>query len=241
MQNDKHIVSSFDRDLEGVQAMVMKMGGLVEAALLDAAQALDTRDEELANRVRAGDAAIDALEDQVQSECARLIALRGPTASDLRTVLTVMRIAANLERCGDYAKNLAKRSVVLNSMAQIEGATGSIRRMSRAVVLMLKDSLDAYIARDTKLAEDIRQRDREIDQMYNGLFREFLTHMLEDTRTITACMHLHFIAKNIERVGDHATGIAEQVIYLVDGRLPEDERPKESGLRAMAAASDAEG
>ncbi|WP_151717947.1 phosphate signaling complex protein PhoU [Gemmobacter serpentinus] len=241
MQNEKHIVSSFDRDLEGVQATVMKMGGLVEAALLDAAQALDTRDEELANRVRAGDAAIDALEDQVQSECARLIALRGPTASDLRTVLTVMRIAANLERCGDYAKNLAKRSVVLNSMAQIEGATGSIRRMCRAVVLMLKDSLDAYIARDTKMAADVRQRDHEIDQMYNGLFREFLTHMLEDTRTITPCMHLHFIAKNIERVGDHATGIAEQVIYLVDGRLPEEERPKESGLRAMVSASEAEG
>ena len=241
MLNDQHILRAFDRDLESVQAMIMKIGGLVEAALADAARALETQDEALADQVRRGDAAIDALESDVNSECARLIALRGPIAGDLRTVLTVMRIAANLERCGDYAKNLAKRSVVLNSMAQIEGATGSIRRMSRAVVLMLKDSLDAYIARDTKLAEDIRQRDREIDQMYNGLFREFLTHMLEDTRTITACMHLHFIAKNIERVGDHATGIAEQVIYLVDGRLPEEDRPKESGLRAMAAASGTEG
>ena len=241
MHSEKHIVSSFDRDLEGVQAMVMKMGGLVETALLDAAQALDTRDEELAARVRADDKVIDALEEQVHTECARLIALRGPTASDLRTVLTVMRIAANLERCGDYAKNLAKRSVVLNGMMPIDGATGSIRRMSRAVVMQLKDALDAYIARDTRMAADVRQRDREIDQMYNGLFREFLTHMLEDTRTITPCMHLHFIAKNIERVGDHATGIAEQVIYLVEGQLPTDERPKDSGVSALAAASRMEG
>lgn len=237
MNSDKHIVSSFDRDLEGVQAMVMKMGGLVEAAMLDAAQALDTRDEELATRVRSADAAIDALEEQIQQECARLIALRGPTASDLRTVLSVMRIAQVLERCGDYAKNLAKRSLVLNQMPQIIGATGSIRRMTRTVVMQLKDALDAYIARDAKLAQEVRQRDHEIDQMYNGLFREFLTHMLEDTRNITTCMHLHFIAKNIERVGDHATGIAEQVIYLVEGKMPSDERPKDSGVAAMTAAS----
>jgi phosphate transport system protein len=241
MINEKHIVSSFDRDLESVQALVMKMGGLVEAAMLDAAQALDTRDEELAAKVRANDSAIDGMEDQIQHECARLIALRTPTASDLRTVLSVMRIAGQLERCGDYAKNLAKRSLVLSQLPQIDGATGSIRRMSRTVVMQLKDALDAYIARDIKLAHDVRQRDQEIDQMYNGLFREFLTHMLEDPRNITTCMHLHFIAKNIERVGDHATGIAEQVIYLVEGQLPTDERPKDSGVSALAAASRMEG
>ena len=239
MNSEKHIVSSFDRDLEGVQAMVMKMGGLVEAAMLEAAEALDTRDEDLATRVRAADAAIDALEEQIQQECARLIALRSPAAGDLRTVLSVMRIAQTLERCGDYAKNLAKRSLVLNQMPQITGATGSIRRMTRTVVMQLKDALDAYIARDAKLAQEVRQRDHEIDQMYNGLFREFLTHMLEDTRNITTCMHLHFIAKNIERVGDHATGIAEQVIYLVEGKMPGDDRPKESGVSAMTAASTA--
>ncbi|GGW40934.1 phosphate transport system regulatory protein PhoU [Gemmobacter lanyuensis] len=237
MNSEKHIVSAFDRDLEAVQALVMKMGGLVEAAMLDAAQALDTRDEELAARVRQDDKAIDALEEQIQQECARLIALRGPTASDLRTVLSVMRIAANLERCGDYAKNLAKRSVVLSQMSPIDGAAGSIRRMARSVVILLKDALDAYIARDARMAADVRLRDHEVDQMYNALFREFLTHMLEDARNITACMHLHFIAKNIERVGDHATAIAEQVIYLVEGRMPEDERPKESGISALSAAS----
>lgn len=226
MNTEKHIATAFDRDLEAVQAMVMKMGGLVEAAILAAAEALDTRDEELAEKVRRGDAAIDALEEQINAECARLIALRQPIATDLRTVLTVMKIAQGLERCGDYAKNLAKRSSVLAQMAPIAGASGSIRRMARSVEQLLKDALDAYVQRDARLAADVRARDREVDQMYNALFREFLTHMLEDPRNITACMHLHFIAKNIERVGDHATGIAEQVIYLVTGTLPADLRPK---------------
>ena len=143
MINEKHIVSSFDRDLESVQALVMKMGGLVEAAMLDAAQALDTRDEELAAKVRANDSAIDGMEDQIQHECARLIALRTPAATDLRTVLSVMRIAGQLERCGDYAKNLAKRSLILSQLPQIDGATGSIRRMSRTVVMQLKDIFSA--------------------------------------------------------------------------------------------------
>ncbi|ODM44048.1 phosphate transport system regulatory protein PhoU [Cereibacter johrii] len=223
---EPHIFQAFDRDLEAVQALIMKMGGMVEAAILDAAQALETRDEELAEQVRRNDAAIDALEERIQAEAARLIALRSPTATDLRTVLTVIKIAAALERCGDYAKNLAKRSVVLGQLAQVGDSTGSIRRMANAVELLLKDALDSYIHRDAQLAADVRQRDREVDQMYNALFREFLTHMMEDPRNITACMHLHFIAKNIERMGDHATSIAEQVIYLVTGNLPEEPRPK---------------
>ena len=204
----------------------MKMGGLVEASILDAASALETRDDDLAARVRLGDKVIDALEDQINTECARLIALRAPAASDLRTVLTVMKIAASLERCGDYAKNLAKRSLVLTQMTPIEGSAGAIKRMAKAVEVLLRDSLDAYIRRDVALAEDVRRRDREVDQMYNALFREFLTHMMEDPRAITACMHLHFIAKNIERMGDHATGVAEQVIYLVTGQMPEEDRVK---------------
>jgi phosphate transport system protein len=226
MNSDKHITSVFDRDLEAIQAMIMKMGGLVEAAILDAAQALETRDEELAARVRLSDDAIDALEEQVNAEAARLIALRAPTASDLRTVLTVMKIAAALERCGDYAKNLAKRSVVLAQMSPIGDTAGGIRRMAKAVELLLKDALDSYIQRDAELADEVRRRDKDVDQMYNSLFRVFLTHMLEDPRNITACMHLHFIAKNIERMGDHATSIAEQVIYLVRGTMPEEPRIK---------------
>ena len=230
MNTDRHIASAFDRDLEGVQALVLKMAGLVEAALSDAATALETRDEALAERVREGDGAIDALEEQVNTECVRLIAIRAPAASDLRTVLTVMKIAASLERCGDYAKNLAKRSIVLAQMHTIEGAAGSIRRMARQVSLLLKDALDAFISRDVELAHAVRQQDRDIDQMYSALFREFLTHMMEDPRNITACMHLHFIAKNIERVGDHATTIAEQVIYLATGDLPRDPRPKSESV-----------
>jgi phosphate transport system protein len=233
--NTAHIMTAFDRDLEATQALVLRMGGLVETALLDAAEALDARDEDLAARVRAGDAAIDALEDQINSDCARLIALRAPTAGDLRTVLTVMKIAAALERAGDYAKNLAKRTALLSQMPQVPGASGSIRRLAKAVVVMLTDALDAYIRRDAKLAEDVRQRDREIDQMYNSIFREFLTHMMEDPRNIGPCMHLHFIAKNIERVGDHATSVAEQVIYLVTGVMPEDDRPKVDSTGVVAA------
>ncbi len=232
MLNDPHIASAFDRDLEAVQARIMRMGGLVESALSDAARALETQDETLADQVRRNDAAIDALEEEVNSECARLIALRAPIAGDLRTVLTVMKIATSLERCGDYAKNLAKRALVLGTMAQIPGAAGAIRRMARQVGLLLKDALDAFVTRDAGLAEEVRQRDHEVDQMYNALFREFLTHMMEDNRNISACMHLHFIAKNIERVGDHATSIAEQVIYLATGALPGDARPKAEAVQS---------
>jgi len=226
MNNDPHIARAFDRDLEAAQALVLRMGGLVEAALSSAAQALESRDDALAAEVLEGDRAIDALEERINSECARLIALRGPIATDLRTVLTVMKIASSLERCGDYAKNLAKRAVVLNTMQPIPGAAGSIRRMARQVGLLLKNALDAYITRDVGLAEEVRQQDQDVDQMYTALFREFLTHMMEDPRNITACMHLHFIAKNIERVGDHATTIAEQVIYLATGAMPGAARPK---------------
>ena len=236
MNNERHISTVFDRDLETIQALIMKMGGLVEAAILDAASALDARDDELAARVRLGDKVIDALEDQINTECARLIALRAPAASDLRTVLTVMKIAASLERCGDYAKNLAKRSLVLTQMTPIEGSAGAIKRMAKAVEVLLRDALDAYIRRDVDLAADVRRRDREVDQMYNALFREFLTHMMEDPRAITACMHLHFIAKNIERMGDHATGVAEQVIYLVTGQMPEEDRVKADTTSIAAPA-----
>jgi phosphate transport system protein len=224
---EQHIASVFDRDLEAVQAHIMKMGGLVEAQILDAAKSLDERDEELAMRVREADEQIDRLEELVNEEAARLIALRAPTASDLRTVPTVLKISANLERCGDYAKNMAKRTTVLVQMQPVEGAARSIRRMAREVELMMKDALDAYIQRDAALAEQVRLRDRDVDQMYNALFREFLTFMMEDPRNITACMHLHFIAKNIERMGDHVTSIAEQVIYLVEGHYPEETRPKD--------------
>lgn len=230
--SDQHIVSAFDRDLEGIQAHVMKMGGLVEAAIVDASQALLNQDEELSAEVIKRDKAIDELETLINEECANLIALRAPAAVDLRVVLSVMKIAGNLERIGDYAKNMAKRNAVLVHMTQIEGARGALQRMAREVQLMLKDVLDAFVERDTDKAQDVLERDRDVDQMYNALFREFLTFMMEDPRHITPCMHLHFIAKNTERMGDHVTSIAEQVIYLVTGAMPEDNRPKATRYEA---------
>lgn len=224
--SDQHIVSAFDRDLEAIQALVVKMGGMVEEAILNSAKSLETRDIELADKVRQADKAIDDLEIRINEEAARTIALRAPVSKDLRTILTVLKIAASLERMGDYAKNMAKRTHVLSEMRPINGPDAALRRMAREVQGMLKHSLDAFISRDAELADTVRQDDQDVDQMYNALFREFLTFMMEDPRNITACMHLHFIAKNMERMGDLVTNIAEQVIYLVTGEMPDDPRPK---------------
>ncbi len=224
--NEQHISSAFDRDLEAIQAQIMKLGGLVEEAILDAAKSLETRDEELAEKVRKGDKAIDALEELINEEAVRVIALRAPMGVDLRLILSVIKISANLERIGDYAKNMGKRTGVLSSMPPVNGSAATLRRMAREVEKMLKDALDAYVQRDAELASDVIERDVDVDQMYNALFREFLTFMMEDPRQITACMHLHFIAKNIERMGDHVTSIAEQVVYLVTGETRDEARPK---------------
>jgi len=226
MEEQNHIASAFDRDLEKVQAQIMKMGGLVEDSIRLAAKSLESRDEPLAEKVRAGDKAIDQLESQINEDAARVIALRAPAAVDLRMVLSVIKISGNLERIGDYAKNMAKRTGVLAQMPPVNDSAGAIRRMARLAEEMLKDALDAYIRRDADLAADVIARDEDLDQMYNALFREFLTFMLEDPRNITACMHLHFIAKNVERMGDHCTSMAEQVVYLVTGTHPDEARPK---------------
>ena len=162
--NEAHIASAFDRDLEAIQATLMKMGGMVETAVLDSARSLSDRDVELAEQVRKADKAIDALEEQVNEEAARVIALRAPTAGDLRTVLTVIKISANLERCGDYAKNLAKRTAILVETPEVSGTTASVLRMSREVQLMLRDALDAYIQRDEALAQRVILRDEDVDQ-----------------------------------------------------------------------------
>lgn len=221
-----HISSAFDTDLAAVQAQIMKMGGLVEDAIRLGMESLETRDQELAQQVRAADRAIDDLEEAINDAAARIIALRAPTAIDLRLVLSVIKISGNLERIGDYAKNMAKRNEVLSRGDPISDCIGTLRRMTRAVQSMLKDALDAYIQRDAALAADVIARDLDVDQIYNALFRELLTFMMEDPRKITACLHLHFIAKNTERMGDHVTSIAEQVIYLSTGKHPDDARTK---------------
>jgi len=226
MIDSAHIMSAFDADLERIQNLILEMGGLAENQISASADALRQRDTERAQEVIAADKRIDALELEVDQEVVRVLALRQPIAQDLRTVVTVLKIAGDLERIGDYAKNNAKRAGAIAHAPPVGSSSGTIRRMSRATGDMLRDALDAYIKGDAALAADVRQRDEDVDLMYNGLFRELLTHMMEDARAITPCMHLLFIAKNIERIGDHITNIVEQVIYTVTGALPEDERPK---------------
>ncbi len=205
----------------------MRMGGLVEQAISDAVKSVDTRDIELARQVRQGDRVIDQFETDVNADAIRILALRQPSATDLRLVMSIFRVSANLERIGDYAKNISKRSEAVFEHNTLDLETGSLRRMANRVALMLKDALDAYIQRDENLALDVRARDVEVDQMYSALFREYLTFMMENPRNITPCMHLHFMAKNIERMGDHVTSIAEQVVYMITGEIPDEIRPKE--------------
>jgi phosphate transport system protein len=223
---EPHIRSQFDKDLQAAQGHLVRMGAMVEAALLGASEALDTLDLDRAQEILDADRAIDELEELINDECAQLIALRAPIASDLRMVLAVMRTANSLERVGDYAKNVAKRIPVLAKTRRIDGATGTIRRMSKQVATMLDQALTAFVTRDAALAVKVRESDIDVDEIYATQFRALVTHMLEDPANISAAMHLHFIAKNIERAGDHATTVAEQAIYLATGSFPKDDRPK---------------
>lgn len=224
--DQEHIVKAFDEDLSQIESLIMEMGGLAEAQITDASTALSRRDVELGNSVIANDERIDALEAEVDATVVRILAQRQPMAQDLRAVVVAPKIASNLERIGDYAKNMAKRTSVLAKSKPIGSAPATITRMCEAVQGMMKSVLDAYVARDKEAADDVRLRDEEVDQMHNTLFRELLTYMMEDPRAITPCMHLLFIAKNVERMGDHATSIAEQVHYMVTGETFDEERPK---------------
>ena len=234
--SDHHIASAFDRDLEDIRANLMRMGGKVESGLKGATEALSERNAEQAQKVRSADKAIDMLDAELQAECARIIALRQPIASDLRVILGVMRIVSHLERVGDYVKNMAKRTGVILDMPEVPGVSGSVARMSREVQNMLKDALDAYVRQDLALAETVRARDVEVDEMYVAFFRELVSFMLEDPRKITACMHFHFIGKNIERMGDHIVAIANQTIYQITGRTPDE--PREKGMDNLYQTGD---
>ncbi len=221
----QHIVRSFDEQLHGLGEIVIRMGGMAESQLATAIQALTKRDSDLAARVVQQDAAIDALEERLNQDAVRLLALRQPMADDLREVLAALKISSDLERIGDYAKNVAKRVIAINQAAPIEPVS-AIPRMGRLVQSIIKDTLDAYVARDAERAIDVWRRDEEVDEMYTGLFREILTYMMEDPRNISAGTHLIFIAKNIERMGDHATNVAETIYFLATGRRMEGGRPK---------------
>ena len=226
MNESSHIVTAVDTDLGQIETLLLEMGGLVEAQIADGVQALITCDVEAGQRVRRKDKQVDAFESKIDELAIRFIAMRQPMAVDLRRVVTALKITSALERMGDYAKNMGKRVEVLAEAETIGGSLKAIERMSELVREMVRDVLDAFIARDTAMAYEIRDRDEQVDQLHNTMFREMLTYMMEQPENITPCMHLLFITKNVERMGDHATGIAEQIIYLVDGSLPDDDRQK---------------
>ncbi len=220
-----HTVKAFTEELDGLQHEVARMGGLAETALNEALAAFSRRDTNLAQGVIGRDAKIDAAQRDVEKRAVKLFALRQPMASDLRVVLTGWRIAGELERIGDLAKNIAKRALILNQAEPIQ-LTKSIDRMGRIASSHLKQVLDAYSNRDVQAAVGVWYGDEDIDAHYNSLFRELLTYMMEDPRMISSSAHLLFIAKNVERIGDHCTNIAEYIHYLVTGEDIARERPK---------------
>lgn len=226
MNTADHIVKSFDDDLNNIEGMIAEMGGLVETQISDSVVALLRHDQLLAQKVLDTDRKIDELEKAVDDAVIRVLALRQPQAQDLRSVVAVLKVASSLERIGDYAKNIAKRSTAVENFNSFGSAESVLRNMSRIVQEMLKDVLDSYGSRDITLADQVRLRDEDVDHLHNTLFRELLTYMMEDPRHITSCMHLLFVAKNLERMGDHTTSIAEQVHFLISGSRPEEERPK---------------
>ena len=219
-----HTMKSFDDDLSQLRARIGAMGGMAEAQIVAAIDALTRRDTDAALRVVAEDKRIDALELEAERLAITTIALRAPMADDLREIIAALKISHMLERIGDYATNIAKRSTVLAQSAPIQPAV-IIPEMGRAVAAMVKDALDAYADRDPELAVDVCERDRVVDDLYAALFRSLLTYMMENPHHITPSAHLLFVAKNLERVGDHATNIAEVVYFSVTGSHIAD-RPK---------------
>lgn len=223
----EHTLKAFEEELQALSVSIAQMGGLTEAQLGTALDAIARRDTQLAERAISGDAAIDELEHRIEAATVRLIALHQPMAVDLREAIAAIKISIDLERIGDLAKNIAKRALVLQN--DFEGANRLIQgiaRMGRLAQRQLKQVLDAYANREAAAAMEVWREDEEIDAMYNSVFRELLTYMMEDPRTIGVSTHLLFIAKNIERIGDHATNIAETVGYLVTGEWVHGERPK---------------
>jgi phosphate transport system protein len=220
-----HIVKSFDEELRRLRDQILAMGGRAEAQLGDAIQALARRDSDKAVRVIESDKGIDALEMTVAQDSLKILALRQPMAKDLREVIAAIKISADIERIGDYAKNIAKRTLQLNQQAPLK-PTGSIPRMGELAIKLISAVLSAYANDDAEGLLAAWRSDESIDEMYNSLFRELLTYMMEDPRNIGASTHLLFIAKNIERIGDHATNIAETVHFLVHGKPIDETRPK---------------
>ena len=223
---NEHTAKAFDADLQELTQKVAEMGGLAEKLIADLVAALTRRDLDLAKRIVAADAAIDALQREIEDKSVLIIARRQPMAVDLRDVVGALRVANDLERVGDLAKNNAKRVTALNDDFHPQKLIRGVEHMATLVLSQIKRVLDSYAGRDLASAMAVWRGDEEIDAMCTSLFRELLTYMMEDPRNITFCIHLMFCAKNIERMGDHATNIAETVYYMIEGQAIADQRPK---------------
>ena len=224
MGTSAHTVKAFDQDLDQLRASIAQMGGLAEAAIADSMRALMQRDIETANRVIADDRKIDALEAEVEQLAVQTIALRAPMADDLREMIAALKIVSVVERIGDYGKNIAKRVALMDQTRAIE-AIPLLMSMSNIVAELIHDALDSFAARDAELAIRVTVRDKNVDDFYNSIFRTLVTFMMENPKYISESAHLLFVAKNLERMGDHATNIAEMVYYVVTGeRMEERER-----------------
>jgi phosphate transport system protein len=219
----EHTVSAYDEELTEMAGKIAEMGGLAEQAFADAVAALVSKDLELARSTIEKDARLDALQQETEVKLIEMIARRQPMGQDLREITAATRIANDLERVGDLAKNVAKRVIAIDSDLQSKKLAIGVEHMTELALGQLKQVLDAYARRDAEAARKVQEADAEVDAIYTSIFRELLTYMMEDPRVITQCVHLLFCAKNIERIGDHATNIAENVYYMVTGtRLPED-------------------
>jgi phosphate transport system protein len=220
----QHIVSAFGEELDQLRAEVVQMGGLAEAQVAAAVSAIVRRDAAAARAVVEGDRRLDELQVEIERQALRIIALRQPMAADLRRTVAALKISLSLERVGDMAKGICKRAGKLNDADPMTSLSKAFERMGRLVSQRLKEVLDAYAREETEGLLNVWSHDDEIDQQYESLFRELLTHMMADPRTINAAAHLLFMAKNLERVGDHATNIAEQINFLVRGKPVEEAR-----------------
>jgi phosphate transport system protein len=223
----EHIVSSYDIELQDLRRRISEMGGIAEKMLVDAIHALVRSDTPLAQAVIATDSRLDVLQREVEEHAILTIARRQPMAVDLRETISAIRVSGDVERIGDLAKNIAKRALAVSGQFQPQKIVVGVQHMSDLVLGQLKDVLDAYAQQDAAAALDVWRRDGQIDALYTSLFRELLTYMMEDPRNISFCAHLLFCAKNIERIGDHTTNIAETIHYLVTGENLAIERPKD--------------
>lgn len=228
-----HIYSAFDEELATLSRRIAEMGGMAEQMVADSIRALVTSDTALAQRVISEDVIMDQTERDIGDNAILMIAKRQPVAADLREIVGSIRIAADLERVGDLGKSNAKRVIAVQNSGIPRPLARGIEHLSELALQQLKDVLDVYSTRSAEKAEAIRARDEEIDAMYTSLFREMLTYMMEDPRNITPCTHLLFCAKNIERIGDHATNIAETIYYMKTGEQPAGERPKDDNTASV--------